>query len=518
MVGVLAYAFFAGGTAGTPAYAPAVAPAEAGNLPPLYQATDTPTTTPTPNIGQTVTALALHQTQTAVAAQQTSIAATQTAVSQPTTTAIYVDQQEPNNSLQDATTIAANANPTCALTLWPAGDLDYFRFVAKAGASYEVLTLNLSPGLDTVLTLYDSQGNQIAENDDYQFNSLASKVSFAPSGDGYYYARVTNTGPGDPANKTYCIEVNELTPTATATPLPTGTRVPGADACEPNPAFEAACLIGAGDSYDLNFVPLIGEGPDNDFFRLWMKAGLSYTCETFSLGSVNDTNMILYDQNKNGIAGNDDKAPGDKGSLVSFSSPYTGWLYVLVGPHAPPEYALSYLYTYSLRCTEALTAPTPTATIRPPSGGGQPSPPTPTPFRTPTPGADLTLTPGAFATPSPTPRPVVVIVPLPSPTPAAGSGQQSINLGITVYFDANLDYVPELTEGVEDVAVSLYDSATNELLAFGYTNEAGALRFGPLLVAGPIRIAIPFLQYSQVVGGDADIVIRIAPALPANAP
>jgi hypothetical protein len=116
-------------------------------------------------------------------------------------------------------------------------------------------------------------------------------------------------------------------------------------------------------------------------------------------------------------------------------------------------------------------------------------------------------------TPLPTPRPVIQVIPLPTNTPVS-IFQPTINLNLTVYFDRNGNFSPELTEGVEDVAVTIYDNATAELLAFGYTNETGAIRFGALAVSGPVRISIPFLQFNQVVTSDSTIFIRIAPMQP----
>jgi hypothetical protein len=435
---------------------------------------------------------------------------TPTATSGATGTPIYTDQYEPNNTLNTAYPTAAGANALCNATLWPVGDLDYYSFVGKAGKAYEVLTSNLSPGLDTVLTVFNTNGNVIGSNDDYTFGSSASRVVFSASTDGFYYARVVNNSPQDPANKTYCFEINEIQGTATPTPLPTGTRVPGPDICEYNGDFNSACLYGAGDTFNMNFVPIWGEGPDNDFYRMWVKPGILYTCETFDLSSVNDTNMILYDQNQNGIGGNDDKAPGDFGSKVSYQSTYTGWLFILVGPHAPPEYALSYLYTYSLRCTDEL-APTPTPTS-PPFTGVVPRPPTPTPIPSPSPTPEGTTVAGVPTVP-PTPTPNVQVAPLPTSPPTGGT-EQTLNVELTVYFDANMNFTPEQTEGVQDVAVSVYDNATNELLAFGYTNETGVIRFGSLVVSGALRISIPFLQYNQIVASDSNIFIRIAPLTP----
>ena len=400
-----------------------------------------------------------------------------------TPTPVFVDKYEPNNTLETAFPTSVGAPALCEITLWPSGDIDWFRFTVKDDDAYEALTLDLSPGLDTVLTVYDNQGKVVDTNDDYEFGSLASSVEFTAKASGTYYAQIVNKGGSDTANETYCFEVNQVQGTATPTPLPTATRVPGADICEYNGDFDSACLIGAGDTFDMNFVPIWGEDTDNDFYRIWVKPGLFYNCETFNLSSVNDTNMILYDQNQNGIGGNDDRAPGDFGSEVSFFATYTGWLYILVGPVAPPEYALSFLYTYSLRCTETVTTPTATpAPTRPPSSF-VPSPPTTTPspsIETPIP----TIT-SVVATSTATPN--VQVQPLPTNTPVAAAGRE-ISFELTVYYDLNLNFTPELTEGVEDVGVAIYDNMTNELLAFGYTNEAGTIRFSSLIVSGMIRI------------------------------
>jgi len=459
------------------------------------------------------TQTAVAATQTSIARTQTAVAATQTAIAQPSVTAIFVDAYEPNNSIETAYNTAADAPALTNATLWPRGDVDYYSFVLKAGLAYQVQTSNLSAGLDTVLTVYDTQGNEVSTNDDYEPDNRASRVTLSAHVDGFYYARIVNINPGDPASLTYRFQVLQVQGTPTPTAFPTGTRVPGVDICEYNGAFDSACLIGVGSPLDMNFVPLHGEGPDNDFYRLWVKAGLYYTCQTFDLSSVNDTNMIVYDQNQNGLAGNDDKAPGDLGSQVSVPATYTGWLFILVGPYAPPEYALSYLYTYSIRCDETVPTPTPTPTvyIPPPSSGGGIRPPTPTPIVFPT--FPATPTPFTFETPLPTPRPIIQVVPLPTNTPVAVF-QPTISLNLTVYYDRNVNFTPELTEGVEDVAVTIYDNATGELLAFGYTNETGAIRFGSLTVSGPVRITIPFLQYNQVVTGDSTIFIRIAPTQP----
>lgn len=467
---------------------------------PTPTATSTSTETPTPTLTPT---------------------ASDTPAPTPSGTFIFSDAYEPNNSLGQAYEASAGI-VLSPITLWPADDVDYFRFIGKAGSAYEIFTLNLAGDLDTILSVYDTNGNLIQENDDFEPLSRASKVTISVFVDGYYYIGIRQSPPIITSpNNTYDLEIKEILGTETPTAQPTGTRVPSIeDLCEDNGDFDHACVIELGTDYAFDFVPLEGEGPDNDFFRIWVKQGLFYTCETFGLSSVNDTNMIFFSgpSEDQGIAGNDDidKEAGNLGSRIDYIATYDGWLYVLVGPVAPPEYAISNLYTYSMRCDQLAFTPTPTPTVTNTPGALPTTGPTPSPISTfvfptafPTP---TQLPPDLFFTPVPTPQPNVNIFPLPTATTVAGGGSTNINLNITLYYDANSNFQPELNEGIMDASVALYDNATGDLLAFGYTNDAGNIRFGPIAASGAIRISVPFLNFNQVVtGNNSNILIRIAP-------
>ncbi|HEX6386292.1 MAG TPA: Calx-beta domain-containing protein [Anaerolineae bacterium] len=421
---------------------------------------------------------------------------------------ILVDAHEPNDSFEEATDIASDAPALCQLTLWPVGDQDFFRFVAKRNAAYEILTSGLSPGLDTAITVYNTQLNEIASNDDYQIGSRASRVTITANVDGFYYIRVVNKDPSDPANKRYCLEVSEIPPPTPPAAFPTGT-----DACEFNSTFETACVIGPGQTINLTFVPSLGSEQDTDKFRLWVKPGIFYTCETSNLSPVTDTNIILYNGNEQPFSppiGNDDKAPGELGSRVTYLSTYTGWLYVEVGPVNPPEsLEVARQMTYDLLCTAVVATPTPpaTATFAAPPGGFPSATRTPTPLPLPTPTPfDISV----FFTPTPLPPPIIQVQPLPTATAFAAG--QSVTVNVTLYYDSNLNFMPELTEGIADVAIALYDNATGQLLAFGQTNEAGMIRFSSVNALGAVRVVVPFLNYSQTVpGGSTDILLRVAP-------
>lgn len=435
------------------------------------------------------------------------------------TPSIFIDAYEPNNSLATAYTIAAGAARTCNATLWPVGDEDYYRFVGKAGLTYQVATSDLTPGLDTFLTVYDTAGNIIAENDDAPgLGNRSSLVRFTANLDGFYYARVINRDPSDPANKTYCIQVTNV---EGPTPTPSQTPVPGSDECEFNSTLATACVleVGAGNGFrGMSFVPVFGSTQDTDIYKVWMRQGTFYTCDTY-VNAYADTNMIFLDANGNDFQpnlGNNNKAVGDYGSRLSILAPYTGWLYIMIGPVVPPPYEQSYLHQYDIECIATFSTPTPTPTptsafVPQPPGGGFIQP-TPTPFEVPTLLPTPTPIDFSFLTPQPTPTPPVIqIQPLPTVTPVGG-GQQSVSINVTIYYDSNFNFLPELSEGVQSLAVALYDNATGNLLAFGSTNEAGSVSFSSIAVTGAVRVSVPFLGYQQVVvGGSAMILVRIAP-------
>jgi hypothetical protein len=168
-----------------------------------------------------------------------------------------------------------------------------------------------------------------------------------------------------------------------------------------------------------------------------------------------------------------------------------------------------------MMCTQsAPPTPTATATRALATGGGGAGDkgggvfPTATSIAA-TPGGSPTPIEGAAATP--TPRPIVVIRPLATATPA-GPAEQQITLDVTVYYDLNNNFTPEVTEGIMDVAVAVYDNGSGQLLSLGFTNQEGRVRFGPLTTTGPVRLAVPYLNYSQLVADEsATVQLRIAP-------
>jgi hypothetical protein len=107
---------------------------------------------------------------------------------------------------------------------------------------------------------------------------------------------------------------------------------------------------------------------------------------------------------------------------------------------------------------------------------------------------------------------------LPTATSAAPP-QQEILVEVSVYYDRNLNYMAELTEGIIDIVVALYDDRSGQLLSYGYTNEAGNVRFPPVSASGAVRVVVPYLNYSQVTNESTVIQLRVAPRpLPGGIP
>ena len=108
-----------------------------------------------------------------------------------------------------------------------ADDRDYFAFEATEGEFYD-LDLTLGTLEDSVLDLYDADGNWLDGNDDYGDSTASRLIWLAPS-TGTYYVEVTSFGTG---TGTYTLTVSDITDdhpnsTANATPVEVGTAVEG---------------------------------------------------------------------------------------------------------------------------------------------------------------------------------------------------------------------------------------------------------------------------------------------------
>jgi hypothetical protein len=106
----------------------------------------------------------------------------------------FVREEEPNDSLDQANLIVPDV--TVLGDFDRNGDVDYFGFDAEAEAQLVIETraqrLSPSSAADTVLTLFDSEGNVLAENDDVG-TTFDSRLEFTLPAAGRYFFRVSES-------------------------------------------------------------------------------------------------------------------------------------------------------------------------------------------------------------------------------------------------------------------------------------------------------------------------------------
>jgi hypothetical protein len=145
------------------------------------------------------------------------------------------DGGEPDSTRGGARPIAADG----ALhdrNICPAGDEDWFSFNAVAGTTYTLETLNNGPEADTIITLLDSNGVVLAENDDHS-PGVESQLVYAITQGGTYYAKVRLYNPTKYGSGTeYQFRLRPQTPDPTPTlPPVTPTPVPTLPPVTPTP-------------------------------------------------------------------------------------------------------------------------------------------------------------------------------------------------------------------------------------------------------------------------------------------
>ncbi len=418
-------------------------------------------------------------------------------------------EQEPNDTWTQANPLPVPGIVEGALA--SLADTDFFTITVQPGQELSAVLTDYTAA--AWLTLYDAQARYVTA----QSSSANHRAEIRWTAlDGLYYLRVTRmvtmTG--------YLLEVVEIAPTPSPTPtrtptvtptpnpqVPTATPTPtwarAYDAYEPNNNFDQAPLLAPGVAYDLNFVPWINWPEDYDFFRIRVKRGLIYTCETFDLDNGLDTTLTLYsepDFNKV-LLSNDDRERGDLSSKVAYYSTYSGYMYLLVRTAyklLPEEYLQSH---YKLRCSFA--APV-VATPRPTTPPTMTPRPTQTPFSTATPGAGGETV-------------ILQIVLQARPPEATPVAPEPRSLEVVAYVDANQDGVAQLTEGVSGLLVRALDPRSGQELAQAYTDADGMAR---LMVAGAVRLALPSLGLERYLTGDTTrITVRLmAPTVPQRVP
>lgn len=100
------------------------------------------------------------------------------------------DAYEPDNDLQSARPIEIGA--TQQHNFIGRNDEDWLKLDLQTGQTYIIETFDLASDVDTVIELFDAQGQSLAMNDDS--DGFASRIEFRPPRSAIYYVRITNIG------------------------------------------------------------------------------------------------------------------------------------------------------------------------------------------------------------------------------------------------------------------------------------------------------------------------------------
>ena len=203
------------------------------------------------------------------------------------------------NGVEGAT--AVGAGETAAGNLDYQDDEDFFVFEAEEGVLYQV-DVGLGTLNDSRLTLHDSDGWDLAYNDDHG-DTTASRIVWTAPGSGEYYAAVGGFGTG---TFTLTVTLSDIV----------DDHANGVD---------GATAIGVGETAAGN----VDYQDDEDFFVFEAEEGVLYQVDV-GLGSLGDPWLGLLDSDGWDLAYNDDH--GDtRASRIVWTAPGSGEYYAAVG-------------------------------------------------------------------------------------------------------------------------------------------------------------------------------------------
>lgn len=194
------------------------------------------------------------------------------------------------------------------------GDSDWYQVTVVAGQTYTFTTI-FSQGLrDSILTLRDSTGALILQNDDANGanNLLRSEITWTATSSGTFFLDVsgyqTNTG-------SFYLSVSR----------------PQADAVAASTATTGAISLGSSVNGTLDATG------DHDWYAVTLTAGQTYLITTSATGGAADpdTALFLRDASGNLLAYNDDSS--GTYSRIRFTATTTGTYYIDLGGWADSE-------------------------------------------------------------------------------------------------------------------------------------------------------------------------------------
>ena len=232
-------------------------------------------------------------------------------------TACDADAYEPDGDPPTAAPIemdgAAQRHNFC-----PANDAaDWVAFQAQAGQTIVIETANLDTYCDTVLKLYDADGQTLLAEDDDDGPGWASRIEWTSRATGVYYVQVSEYFGRAGQDTDYTLRLESVTPTCSA------------DGYEPDDGpTMAATLPVDGPAQEHSFCP---EGDVSDWASFQAVQGQVYTIETHDLELGCDTALELFDRDGGtSLAADTDSGGEPRASRIKWTSPANGQYFVRV--------------------------------------------------------------------------------------------------------------------------------------------------------------------------------------------
>jgi len=250
-------------------------------------------------------------------------------VPSPTTVPLEgADAQEPDDSIAEAAPITTDGRPQTH-NLHIEGDQDYLCFEATGGNAYTIETHDLGGDIDPVMYLYDSEGQELAHNDDGTDETLAPRIVWVAPSSGRYYVMVRDLA-GDSAgiDASYSITVRE------------SAFAEGADQYEPDDTPTQSSPM---ESDGRRQMHTFHTSTDVDYVSFAAEEGVEYTIQTGSLQAGCDTAIYLYDEAGAELGYDDDASDESFASSIVWTAPSSSIHYVMMrdfGGRAGP--AVSY--------------------------------------------------------------------------------------------------------------------------------------------------------------------------------
>jgi hypothetical protein len=240
---------------------------------------------------------------------------TPTAIPTPPPTVPGADSYEPDDTIAEAAPIAADGRPQ-EHNLHTEGDRDHVCFEATQGKAYTVETQDLGSEIDSIIYLYDSEGQELARNDDGTEEPLASRIVWVAPSSGLYCVMIRDLAEDSSGRgAAYSISVTE-SPFAE-----------GADLYEPDDTPSQASLFDAGDPPQVH---TFHTSTDADYVSFIAEEGTEYRIQTGSLQGNCDTSLFLYDEERVELDFDDDSGEESLASLIVWTATSSGPHYVKI--------------------------------------------------------------------------------------------------------------------------------------------------------------------------------------------